>query len=263
LWFNPSEWVLNVNPEMDEITLKPIFASKFSESQLFKISKKVLLMSGTILDKKTFCRNVGIPEDDCAFLSTSSPFPVKNRPVFIMNGGSMSYKNINSSLPKVAKIVKDIINADHRNDKGIIHAQSYKIANYLKQYLKSDRIIVHDSSNRIEMYEQHINSKKLTILISPSFTEGIDLINERSRFQIIVKIPFPFLGDNYTVTKMKRVPDWYAWNTIKTIVQSSGRSIRSKDDYAITYILDSDWNFLYFKNKHMFPKWWNDAIIKV
>jgi Rad3-related DNA helicase len=46
---------------------------------------------------------------------------------------------------------------------------------------------------------------------------------------------------------------WYPLQTAKTIVQSVGRSIRSVDDHAVTYILDSNWESFYRKNKHMFP----------
>jgi Rad3-related DNA helicase len=46
---------------------------------------------------------------------------------------------------------------------------------------------------------------------------------------------------------------WYPLQTAKSIVQSVGRSVRSKDDEAVTYILDSDWSMFYGRNKHFFP----------
>jgi Rad3-related DNA helicase len=113
------------------------------------------------------------------------------------------------------------------------------------------------------MYELHISSKKPTILVSPSMTEGIDLYDELSRFQIIVKVPFPYLGDNFIKTKMNRVPGWYEWETAKTIIQASGRSVRHDEDYTMTYILDSDMKFFYTKNHSYFPKWYRDAMIFV
>jgi Rad3-related DNA helicase len=61
---------------------------------------------------------------------------------------------------------------------------------------------------------------------------------------------------------MDRVGNWYNWQTLKTVIQASGRSIRDYDDYAITYILDSDWNFLKNKNSSMIPVWFKNAIQK-
>ena len=52
---------------------------------------------------------------------------------------------------------------------------------------------------------------------------------------------------------------WYDVSTIRTIIQSIGRSIRSRDDTAITYILDSDWQRLYRKSKSMLPKGFEES----
>jgi hypothetical protein len=38
---------------------------------------------------------------------------------------------------------------------------------------------------------------------------------------------------------MNTFPGWYDWKTGIAIQQGAGRSIRSKDDWAVTYILDA------------------------
>ena len=53
---------------------------------------------------------------------------------------------------------------------------------------------------------------------------------------------------------------WYPLQTAKTIVQSVGRSVRSIDDTAVTYILDEDFERFYDKNKSLFPKEFRDTI---
>ena len=62
--------------------------------------------------------------------------------------------------------------------------------------------------------------------------------------------------------KMKKLPWWYAYKTVKTVVQSLGRSVRSEDDYAISYILDGDWAYFYKKNEDMFPVWIKESLTK-
>ena len=54
---------------------------------------------------------------------------------------------------------------------------------------------------------------------------------------------------------------WYPLQTAKTIVQSVGRSIRHKDDFAVTYILDADWERFYSRNKRFFPADFKKSII--
>src|SRR3972149_4166172 len=262
--FNKDEWVMSINSAYDEISLKPIFSSRYSYNQLFCMGEKILLMSGTLLDKETFCRNVGIPEHNAEFVSLESPFELKNRPIFYINVGSMSYKNIDETLPKMVVVIKDIIfSEDHKRDKGIIFSHTYKNAKYIYDHIKTKRFLLHDSSNRMEVYNFHLNSKEPTILLSPSLSEGIDLFDNISRFQIIVKVPFPYLGDKFVIEKMKRIKNWYNWETIKTIIQASGRSIRNVDDYSITYILDKDFEFFYKNNISMFPVWWRNSVQSV
>jgi ATP-dependent DNA helicase DinG len=257
--FEQKDWVMSVDEMKQIVKIQPIYASKYAESHLFKVADKVLLMSGTILDKEAFCSNLGIKQSEAAFVSLDSPFPKENRPIISMNVGLMSYNNINATLPKLAAAVREILNS-HAKDKGIIHTNSFKIAEYLQKSIGGSRLLLHNSKNRIQILQEHIDSKYPTVLISPSFTEGIDLFDERSRFQIIAKVPFPFLGDKYVKVKMERIPEWYAWETCKTIIQASGRSVRSVDDHAWTYILDGSFENFFRNNKKLFPQWWKDAL---
>jgi len=49
--------------------------------------------------------------------------------------------------------------------------------------------------------------------------------------------------------------------TAMTIVQAYGRSVRSMEDSAVTYILDSDWKRFYRKNKNVFPAGFDECLI--
>lgn len=257
--FNADEWVMSISTTGDSVNIKPIFANKYTNKLLFKMADKILLMSGTILNKETFCNNIGINPEVTAFLSLESPFPLKNRPIYEMPIGSMGRKNIDSTLPSMVSAIKIILD-EHKLDKGLIHCHTYQIAKYINDNIEDSRLLFHDSVDRIDILNFHLFSKEPTVIVSPSFTEGIDLIGDKSRFQIIVKVPFPYLGDNYVKTKMEKVPMWYNWQTIKTIIQASGRSVRDYDDYCSTYVLDSDWLFVKSRNSNMIPKWFINAI---
>ena len=93
-------------------------------------------------------------------------------------------------------------------------------------------------------------------------TEGVDLKGELSRFQIICKVPYPYLGDQIIRKRMSKNKKWYPMKTAMSIVQAYGRSVRSSDDTAVTYILDSDWKNFYSRNKDVFPEGFKECIVK-
>lgn len=257
--FDPKRWVVQNNVDDKVLKITPLFAYDFAQSMMFKKANKVLLMSGTILNKYDYCKNLGIPVDDCQFLSLDSPFPVENRRIFLLSSGSMSKKNIEKTMPNLIKDIKKILEL-HKHQKGIIHVSSHHIARLIFDALGNSRLIIsNEFSNRDEMLQYH-NDSSNTVLISPSMMEGVDLKEDLSRFQIIAKVPFPNLGNKYISTKRDLVNHWYQYQTAKAIVQAYGRSIRSEQDYAITYILDSDFVWFYKQNKQLFPKYFKQAI---
>ena len=101
---------------------------------------------------------------------------------------------------------------------------------------------------------------KPTVLISPSLHLGLDLHDDLSRFQIIAKVPYPSMGDSWIVKKFERNEQWYNWQTALRLVQAYGRSVRSKDDWAYTFILDSNLQNFVIKNRAILPAWFTDAI---
>jgi len=262
--YDSKNWVMN---EVDasgragrRIEFKPIDVSPFSEDFLFRMGERVLLMSATILNKDGFCELLGIDKNDAAFISLPSPFPVQNKPILVSPAGSMSARTIDETLPHMIKMVKTIM-AAHPNERGVVHCHSWKIANYLKKNLHSRRILIHDSDNREEILHKHVTSSSgNTVLLSPSMAEGIDLKDDAGRFTIICKVPYPFLGDKLVKKRMYRWKWWYSLETVRKLVQSVGRSVRSKDDYAVTYILDADFDRVLQRDNNIFPQDFKDAI---
>jgi ATP-dependent DNA helicase DinG len=86
------------------------------------------------------------------------------------------------------------------------------------------------------------------------------LADDASRFQILCKVPFPYLGDAAVQKRMVANPQWYNYQTVKSVVQALGRSIRNESDHAISYILDQDWERFYKNSKDMFPLEFSAAI---
>ncbi len=263
--YTDDNWVMNAveatGKAKRKFEFKPVDVSPYADEILFKHGKNVILMSATIINKDIFCESLGIKRSDVAFMSVDSPFPIENRPIYYAPAGSMSKANIDATLPAMVEIIKVILE-EHKGQKGIIHTHTFKTANYIKKHIRSARLLVHNSMNRDEVIKKHFNSKKPTILLSPSLSEGIDLKDGLSEFQILCKVPFPFLGDKLVKKRMHKRKSWYAFQTAKTVVQSVGRSVRHEKDVATTYILDESWGYFFDKNKNMFPESFRKAIKK-
>ena len=268
-WFAYSDWDEKKRGDKGtgDLIIKPLTARLFADKLMFSKAQKVLLTSATILDFRTFMRNLGITDADAEIMAVDSDFPVENRPIFFNDPvGSMSWKNIDVTLPKMALRVEQLIRR-YGKYKGIVHTNSYKINRYIVNHLLTtdlaSRIITHDNSRgaremALARHEREVG--KPTVLVSPSMTEGLDLKEDLGRFCIMTKVPYPAL-DPYVRARMKRDNDWYQWQTALKLVQGPGRVCRSKTDKAHTHMLDADFARFIRENNRKLPKYYLDSII--
>jgi Rad3-related DNA helicase len=266
---NKNNWlVTNIDRKsrdsIRKITLTPLDISNYFQ-EILDLSSYGLFMSASILNKEYLCKISGLSKDEIKFIRIKeSDFPKENRPIHLMNIAWLNSKNIMDNLPNIAKTVNNIMSI-HKNEKGIIHTTSYFQLEFIKNNLNKENLgrLIETSPNtdRTEILQRHSRNPKPTVLISPSFYQGLDLKDDLSRFQIIIKIPYPDLSDKKVAALRKKDMNWYLWNTIVRLTQTYGRSIRSKDDHASTYILDSNINYLLRNANDMFPKWFTEAII--
>jgi Rad3-related DNA helicase len=267
---NPKNWIVSEvhkeNYDVIRVEFKPLDPSKYIKAIVEKCPK-TLIMSATILNKKTFERNLGLNSEDNStqFIQIQSDFPIGNRPIFPLSVEYLNFSNLQqtSVKSKISRAIDNIMYI-HSNDKGIIHTSSYEQLNFIKDNLSktnSRRLILTDPEiERDEVIREHAESKKPTVLISPSLHTGLDLKDQLSRFQIITKVPYPNIADKWTSEKRKINNEWYYWQTALRLVQAYGRSIRSKDDWAKTYVLDSAFNYFIKVNYNILPKWFLLAI---
>ena len=265
---NPRNWIVSeIKKENNDVTgvqLKPLDVSPYCKG-VFEKCDKTLMMSATILDSKSFCTSLGLAPEEVKLIQVPSDFPLQNRPIHPLN---TAYLNSNSLQQqeiqiKIAKAVDNLMTL-YRNDKGIIHTTSYKQLDFIKENISQENkcrlLETNPEIQRDEVIAEHVNTTKPTVLISPSLYIGLDLKNDLSRFQIITKVPYPDLGDRWINEKRKINEQWYTWQTALRLVQGYGRSIRSIEDWAITYVLDSGFENFVWRNKHILPDWFTQAI---
>lgn len=259
---SPAEFVFDYSTygrNAPKVTFRPVFVGRFARRWLFNYGERVILMSATILDKRMFCREVGIDPDETYYLRLPSTFPPENRPILRKYAGSMSYRNIDDTLPKIVNRINQIV-SKFPNYKGIIQTHSEKIASYLQSMLYDQRFTFNkDYPRPQDMLEAH-KRKDGSFIVASGLREGLDLHGDLSKIQIFCKVPYPSMGDRVVKRKMELDGEWYGWMTTVMFVQALGRSVRSSTDKAATYILDSGFGFFYKRNKKFIPEYIREAI---
>lgn len=114
-----------------------------------------------------------------------------------------------------------------------------------------------------ELLELHENEggEYGSVLLSPSMMEGVDLVDDLSRFQVIIKLPWSNLGDARIKHKSQADAGWYKNKMWLNILQASGRSTRHEEDSSITYILDSNFKFFYDEWERNLPDWFKKRLV--
>ena len=249
--------------EFKSIIIKPLDVSKYVKE--FFITPFQIFMSATI-NRDSFCQNMGFAPEEIAFVDTPrSPFPLENRKVEFLNTARLSYKSPIVDENRIWLKIDEILSR-HKNQRGLILTSSRvrceNIVKNLSSKNKSRLRICHarnpDGKTQDDVIKEHANSKD-GVLISSSLWQGVDLKDNLSRFQIIAKSPYPNYTEKWVESKMERYPLWYPSQTITKILQGFGRSIRSKHDWATTYVLDSAVEPLLNNSKNLVPRSYYDV----
>lgn len=219
---------------------------------------KIVLMSATI--NKKDIESLGLSGRRVNYINADSPIPAENRPALLVTGPSLNKNNLTDSLTHISEHILGILN-HHKGEKGILHA-TYQVADMLKKMqLPDNRLIFHDKYNKTAQFERFKDSQESgerdSVLVASGMYEGIDLPYDAGRFQIIVKIPWPNLGEPAIKLKADLDNEWYEWSALKDTLQAYGRIVRSPDDYGVTYILDN--SFKRLLDNPALPEWFRAA----
>lgn len=235
-----------------KITFQPLFVYQYTNKYFFNLGDIIIIMSATILNPEKLAHDLGIGPRDYKYIAIEPQFGKDSNKIY-----NLAIANFETNMEESKKevdifwkhVIKkiDLILQNHKNEKGIIHGNTHEICKKIKQYSKyPNRIIIHsDNENpdnldyRQQKVDEHCKSKEPTVLCSPSMAEGVDLKDDFSRFQILVKMPYPDIGNEWISARMEADRRYFKTKTAITICQAIGRSVRNKNDWCITYTLDS------------------------
>lgn len=264
------KWVVHKVPGKNAIKISPIYASFLFEKHFGKLAEKFVFMSATLGSKDAFCKELGIKPSECLYIDCACPFPPENSPIIVLPSIKLSKDVYEANVAKLGPLVDKILD-EHPGVRGIIHCVNYAIQQEIyKRVSRKNQgrltcrdMIAHSPGSaplkNVDLLELH-SKKKDSVLLSPSMTTGVDLKDDLSVFQIIVKMPWGNLGDPRIKKKAEIDSDWYTNNCWKSMVQACGRSTRHDKDESITYILDSNFNFFFQKWSKNLPRWFIDRI---
>jgi Rad3-related DNA helicase len=254
------------------LVLKPVTVNKWGREYLWRHGQKWLCMSASIISPDEMADSLGLDEVTenhpnpltWEMVEVPSTFPVRHRPVIMVPAADMTKKAMDEDPYTLDKMAGDINTIAEANpeENVLVHTHSYKNATDLASKFKGThkRITYKDAVTREEAITR-IRSEKSVIVFAPSFVRGVDLVGDMCRVGVIAKVPYPYLGDRQVSARMHtRLGNmWYTVQTVRSILQMTGRMVRNRNDWAVCFILDSNFIKFWKKAKRYFPKWWVDA----
>jgi Rad3-related DNA helicase len=260
-------WVISENRHdtMINVKLKPVYVGRFLKNNVWNRAEKVVLSTATMPYRnrpKKWLSRIGRDPDTAKIISKPMPFDAANRQVRAdYQIGSMSSGGVVDNWGEILTTLRSI-GDDHAGEKGIVHTVSYSRAEDVHNELP-ELTMVHESDSDRDA-EAVIDRWQLSdkqMLLTPSMTEGVDLVGDKCRFQVLLKAPYRTLGDPRVNYLLNEEGDWEWYNdvTAREIIQSVGRAVRTPDDHATYYVLDSKFDQVLSGRT---PEWFEDAIVR-
>ncbi len=262
---SPTTWVVDQpSGEGSAITIKPLDPARYLHHTVWDRGEKFALLSATILNKDAFCRQVGLDPARVALVDVEHTFPVENRPLYDVTQGKMTYEHREQTLPKIARLIVRLM-AHHPEEKGIIHAHSYAIAEQLADHLSSfgvgPRVRIHTADDRDGELSAWKASSDPEVFIAVKMEEALDLKGDLARWQVLCKAPYLNTSDSRVARRLEEGQwAWYHRSALRTVIQACGRVVRAPDDYGATYLADSSLLDLFERATADTPPWFCEQV---
>lgn len=225
-----------------EFTIKPIFVNKMSEQIMAEYN---LFMSATI-SPEFMMTTMNLTETDTAFVKLAPVYDPENKQIMFCGTKKLNYSAMNDpeTIKDLQDTVAEIVDSTVEDGyKGLMLTPSFDISEKLsKKIPKTVKLFLHKRGMKIDPLINEFKSYTggPAILVSPSIYEGLDFADDYSRYQIIVKAPYPSLGEKRMKHIAEKYPEVYRIITLKKIVQGIGRSCRNSEDWCLTFVLDAN-----------------------
>lgn len=248
-------WILNMYA-LGKMEIKPVYSWQVAHHALLRKAPQFVHMTATLCGLEEYLGELGIENmDDVEYIQIDNHIPLKNRRVNVIPTQKVSQ---NFDIHKLVNDIDMLIDMNSGKN-GIIHTVSFKLANEIMEKSKHKKnMLVSGDQDEIKSFLGTVSRGR--IVLSPSIEKGFDAKGDMSRFQIIAKVPFAYLGSPIVSLNAKIRPRWYLRRCILRLVQACGRSIRGVDDYAKTYIIDANFLRVVRDGHEIMPEWFVDSL---
>jgi len=246
------------------VEFKPAFVGDYCKEAVWKHARKWLLMSATVISSSSMLRGLGW-DGEWRTVSVPSTFPVANRKVIVSPAGNMSRRSKDDDFERLGRVVCRLV-AD-TPERVVVHTVSYSLAKDICGKLGGlgrrvfSYTVAGDRASAISNFCRTPGG----VLVAPSADRGVDLPDDLCRRCVIVKVPYPNMGDRMVRMRAYMGSEgraWYAATTVRSIVQMAGRGVRHRDDWCETFIVDSQFgDGVWSRHRHLFPAWFREAIV--
>ena len=183
------------------------------------------------------------------------PIPVEHRTCYYDPVGSMNFKERQTTAPKMAQRINEL--HERFGKKTMVHCGAYVVAQMIYDSMPNkDICILQDQSDREGSKNKFLTTEGQAIFLSVNFEEGLDLKGPEYPLNIIAKLTFENIADEFIKARNERDNyKRYNLNTAVATMQAAGRCTRSVKDYSETYILDASWQGFFNRNKRLLQPW--------
>jgi Rad3-related DNA helicase len=156
----------------------------------------------------------------------------------------------------------------HEEESVLVHSHSYELTKLIAEALQtsSSRPVLtylkaKDKDDAVHEFRRMEGDAP--VLVAPSLGRGVDLPDDLCRVVVVAKIPYASLGDKQISARLHDTEDgqlWYTLQAMRELVQMTGRGVRSKSDWCVSYVLDEGMVQILKKTQWLLPDWWCDAM---
>lgn len=262
-WSQGDVWIRD-NVGDDYLIMKPVEVAPFGKDAVWRHGRKFLLMSASVISAQMMLDGLGWKRE-FGYVQVPMTFPLESRRVIVAPVADMSKKGKErGEWDKMTQAIKGVLKR-HPGDRVLVHAVSYELTKKLASELSGcGRDVFHymNAQERQRAIDDYAATEG-AVLVAPSLERGVDFAGDLCRVVVVAKVPFPYLGDPQVSARLNSTDTgqvWYGVETIRAMVQMTGRGVRSASDHATSYILDSSFMSVMRRNQHLFPKWWDEAL---
>jgi len=225
------------------LVVRPLTA-KYHFPRMLIADYDMLLMSATIGSEETFCGELGIANH--WLRRVKNQYAPAERPIYALDVPRLNYKSQYKDYERQADEIARAIKMFPPSWSGFVHitrkTEARKMADRLARRGLGERVWIPPQQDRngrwlgtgdqAILWNERRDRYPGSLCISWQFWEGMDGLDEK--INIIAKVPFPSLGDEYEKARMRYSKSMYSQRAAWTIMQASGRTRRGRpQDYDL------------------------------